>query len=459
VWNLGDIAVGETKTVTYKTKISNTQDDGLYKDLAWAKGTTGNEDTILAIDPSDSDNFVGTQVAVVTPTSEQVALNEKTKTDITTKHKTERVLGAAILAATGANGIWIILAGLLAVIGGSLMYFGRRKKIQANSSVKTIMKVFILTLLSLALLGFSGIARAATPDPNISVRIEDPKSPIDTGTFKIGFVTLDIQDRDLSAECYEETAGAITTEYVHKNGGNSGNCTIDSFADGSYKFYVIASIGGDSTESNHVTVEINTGAPGTPLNYSRANNSCSVTFTTANDGLTSSVELYRSTSLDFTADASTFAQEVAINPNLNGTITDPGPNCGDYYYAIRAMSAGGAGSAFVGDEKVTVKHKTKTQTTTEIINPITTGAIPVSGGAGAPAGGTVGGAETGQGVEQPQGGEGSVLGEEGVKNITSPEGLWESIKRNRWPELAIIALLAIIYYAYRRKRNRQPQIK
>jgi hypothetical protein len=51
------------------------------------------------------------------------------------------------------------------------------------------------------------------------------------------------------------------------------------------------------------------------------------------------------------------------------------------------------------------------------------------------------------------------LGEEGVKNITSPEGLWESIKRNRWPELAIIALLAIIYYAYRRKRNRQPQIK
>lgn len=472
VWDLGDMAEGDTVTLTYKTKISSAQDDGLYRDLAFAKGISGGVPVLAAdpfnpdpsVDPTNptGDNFVGTQVAVATPTSEQVALNEDRETDTDTKIK--RVLGAAILPATGANGLWIILAGLLAAIGGSLMYLGRRKKNQANSSVQTIMKVFILALLAPALVGFSGIAEAATPDPNISVRIEDPESPTDTGTFKIGFVTLDIEGRRLSAQCYE-TPGDIpvTTLYDDSiSGGNSGSCAVDSFADGLYEFYVIASTGGDSTESAHVAVEIKSGTPGTPLNYDRDEHGCTVHFTTANDGLTSGVELYRSTELDFVADASTLAQEVAVGPNDSSSITDPGANCDDYYYAIRAVSAGGAGSGFVGDEKVTVRHRTRT--VTQVSNSTATGAIPVgsgteAGGVTTPTEGTVGGAETEQGTQPGQGEEGQVLGEEGVNGLASPEGLWDFIKRNRWPELGIIALLIIIYYAYRRKRNKQPQIR
>jgi hypothetical protein len=44
---------GETKTLTYRTRISSAQNDGLYRDLAHARGTTGNGVTILASDPAN----------------------------------------------------------------------------------------------------------------------------------------------------------------------------------------------------------------------------------------------------------------------------------------------------------------------------------------------------------------------------------------------------------------------
>jgi len=457
VWDLGNIAEGETKTITYKAKISDIQDNGLYRDLAWAKGIAGNEDAIFAIDPSDSDSFVGTRVAVATPTSEQVALNEKTKTDTTTKHKTIRVLGASIaLPATGSGTWWIILAGFLAVIGGGLILLGKRKRIQANSSIKNIMKLFILALLGLGIFGFSETARAATiADDHLSVQIETPDSPQFSSDFQIGFVALNIDAiNQVLVKCFRDAEATPFNTFTLATGGSSGNCNVaDSgiTADGNYNFYVTAeAISGQVNQTDPVSVDVDVSAPGTPLNYDRSG--CTVNFTTANDGETSAVELYRSTSLNFTADASTFVASINIAPNTAGSIVDPNANCGgDFFYAIRAIDAFGNGSGFVGDENINVDHVTRTRTTTRTIHPVVqaTGAIPVAGG------GAVAGEQTGQ--EQGQGqveGESNQQGQIGNGEAGQVAGAenWQTKLKNNWPWIVLaLIVLGVLYKAYKKR--------
>ncbi|OIP60204.1 MAG: hypothetical protein AUK19_00520 [Candidatus Moranbacteria bacterium CG2_30_45_14] len=462
VWDLGDLGEDETVTVTYKTKISGNQDDGLYRDIAFATGTNGSGAPVIAVDQSDADNFVGTEVAVVTPTSESVQLKEKDKTDTTTKRIIKRVLGASILPATGAQISWVILALVLFVSGlGMMMYAKRKKALAMKNSNKIITKIVFLFVLGTSVLALPSQASATTVDPRISVRIEAPESPSMESAFAIGFVTLDIGGRDLSAQCYQTGDVPVTTAYVHNNGGNSGNCLID-LPDGTYQFYVRASYEDEEDTvfenvSETVTVEIKAGTPGTPLNYNREKNSCGVSFTTANDGLTTKVELYRSTENSFVADASTFATTLAIAPNTNGAMIDPGADCKDYFYAIRAVSVSGAGSGFVGDDDVTVKHKTNTKTVTETVAGGVGGAIPVTGGGAVaggettvPTAGSVEGAET----ENVSGENGSVLGEGTIAGDVSS---WIS-SHPWWSALIALVLLALGYrgyQVYQKKRNEQ----
>ena len=52
--------------VTYRTKISNTQDAGLYPDIAWVVGDTLSGGSVLGASTSDpATPFVGTEVKVI----------------------------------------------------------------------------------------------------------------------------------------------------------------------------------------------------------------------------------------------------------------------------------------------------------------------------------------------------------------------------------------------------------
>lgn len=123
-WNLGDMQTGETVTLTYIADIDAGTDPGLYKDLAWSKGTSLISATVLANESSGF--FVGTEVNVVkdqgASTGVEVEKIEK---------KEGEVLGISTeLPATGANAIWLILATFLLVGGAGLAWKGMtlRKK-------------------------------------------------------------------------------------------------------------------------------------------------------------------------------------------------------------------------------------------------------------------------------------------------------------------------------------------
>jgi hypothetical protein len=108
-----------------------------------------------------------------------------------------------------------------------------------------------------------------------------------------------------------------------------------------------------------------------------------MTFTTADDaGKTAKVELYRSTTNNFVADASTKVQEVALTSNQNGSMTDVVADCSvEYFYIVRAVSVSGDGSDFVGDVVVTIDKQTKTRTKTvtkKVDGPVATSALAVA---------------------------------------------------------------------------------
>lgn len=127
VWNLGDMVMNETVTLTYIADISVDQKPGLYKDLAWAYGckfetncavNDGNDVVALAVSPGyiDETNHVGTGVNVVKSTQNGATLNPTTG----------EVLGASTeLPATGADEAWLTFAALLFLMGIGLLTAGK----------------------------------------------------------------------------------------------------------------------------------------------------------------------------------------------------------------------------------------------------------------------------------------------------------------------------------------------
>ncbi len=464
IWDLGDMAAGETKTVTYRTRISDTQDDGLYRDLAFARGVSQGSGSILAVDPIDSDNFVGTQVAVAVDATPTVIVpaDHENKLIEKTKKKIQYVLGASTLPFTGANGVWLALALVLFVTGIGLAFFGRRlKKENESSNNSVLMKTLLFTLFSGTLLFMGQGASAAS----LAVQIEKPEAVVNTPNFKIGFVTLDILGRSLTVECYKDSDIIPFATYSLDStyGGNSGDCQVDATvipAAGDYTFYVKAvTTSGDSETATSVTVPVKLVAtpPGTPYNYDRHDASCQnvITFTTANDvGKTVKVELYRSSATTFTADASTKLDEQVIGSDVVGSFTEAAPGCSnDSFYALRAVDAYGFGSDFVGDKDVHVNTHTVTHTKTKTIETggaAPTGAIAVSGPA---AEGAVEGAETtngeGQGAVTNESAEGAVLGE-----ATAVEVVGNWLQQHPWLSgLMALAVLVIAYFMYRKRHN------
>lgn len=464
IWNVGDMAAGETKVLTYKTKISGTQDAGLYKDLAFAKGV-GGESIIFA--NSAVDPFVGTEVNVVLDETPTVVLEEDNENKIVekTKKKTQYVLGAATtlpMTGTPLGMIELALAGLVAGLG--LIFVARRRA------------VVLPTLVLLLVGGFALIPEQAAA-ASLSVKIETPETVTDTPNIKIGFVTLDVEGRPLTVECYKDSDVAPFASYVLASafGGNSGDCQVDGTVmptDATYEFYVkaIASGEGNETvESNHVSVTLASATPGTPYNYDRSDASCQnvITFTTADDGgKTVKVELYRSLSTTFVADASTKVDEVAIGSNANGSFAEAAPGCSnDSYYVLRAVASNGNGSGFVGDKDVNVDTHTVTKnktTTVTLAGSSTsgTGAIPVSGGSGVSEGQVEGAATTNPETETAATEEadknGSVLGEMTEADADQAGSFWDMFKNHPWRSLFwLIIAVALGYFGYQSYMNKK----
>lgn len=298
--------------------------------------------------------------------------------------------------------------------------------------IKVTTFVFALTLL------FSGRAYAA----DVSIRLEQPKSPTNQTSFDIVFVTLDIQNRAITVKCFKKAPadGSFSqfgSDISLSAGGGSGKCQTGSVIspEGTYQFFARATADSDTVDSSTVSVEYKTGGPDTPTNYSKEQvSSCvwRIKFRTADDGKTVKVELYRSDNTSFNADSGTRVGSLSIGPNTDGEINNTVPDCNKtWYFAIRAFDSAGNGSGVVGDSVVRVTTPTET---------ITTGAIPAAGPA---AGGQVLGEE--ERIEGEVAGEATPSTREAEEQPEEKEGPGLFTSKNIIIAIIIIGGVIVIY--------------
>lgn len=480
-WDLGDMEKDDEIVITFPATISEDQDPGLYKDLAYAYGcqasylsnTNGllaarridnnldtceitDEEVILASSQDSgktddgviTEEFVGTQVNLVKDLQ-----NSKSYEVEKEEEKIGEVLGAStMLPGTGADSLmtkllWLFLAGSLM----SLFFLLKHKSLKG-----------LLVMLIALSISASSVMAATTP---LTVRLEQPKSPTNDNTFNITYTTMDLQNREITAKCFKK--GPTDAAYnqfgstVNYIGGGSGNCVVNSSVmnnSGTYLFKVEVLAGLDSN-SDSVTVDFGSSSlPETPVEYDKDKiEDCKyrIKGKSADDGKTVKVELYRSDDLEFKADAGSRVHTFNVGPNTSFELDNSVPHCDrDYYYALRAFDAYGNGSDLIGDRniKVTFTESTTTETTTS-----ETGALLVEGGANI-AQEVVATEETTESEEAQietekteesekaeETGEGEVLGVKAAKTV------WDRMltfaKENPLTTVIIIGGLGILLYA------------
>lgn len=267
-------------------------------------------------------------------------------------------------------------------------------------------KLLVISLLLLAFLLLPTTAHQlqTVQAAALSIKLEQPKNPTNDNDFKINFVTLDTQNREVLVKCFKKGPNEADFSQFGSDinlaaGGGSDNCHItssDMNTAGSYSFYTQSSTGSETATSSTVTVDYQTGSPSTPYNYSKENlSSCEYKIkfkTAADDGKTQKVEVYMSTLLSFPVDSGTKTGEVGIGSDQEGSFTKVVSDCDKtYYFAIRSFDNAGNGSGVVGDSIVTITTTAITKTVDISSSEPATLAIPVES----------------SGVE-----EGSILGEE-----------------------------------------------
>jgi protocatechuate 3,4-dioxygenase beta subunit len=372
VWKLGNLKIGDTIEMTYTANISNDQDPGIYTDLAYGYGQTtyGYHEDVLAL--ADiyvgyvDENFVGTEVPVVKNNQNSVSAGVE-------REEQGEVLGASTeLPSTGSNTLWLLVTALMSILGLTL--------IKKTSKKLTMILIFALFFL------FPGNAKAVS---NLSLRVEQPKTPTNQQNFDLVFVALDITNAEISVTCAKKGPSDVAfTNFgpvqVLDNGGNTGICHIDSSivnTAGDYSFRVTA-VGSEAKEVV-VSINYNNEYPGTPTDYRKEylNNGCDykIYFKTADDGgRTSKVELYRADVTSFILDAGSVVASVNIGSNSEHVFSNSVPDCNkSYYYVLRAFNSYGNGSGTVGDSVVKIINPTTT-TTTQTTGSVS-GAIPVTG--------------------------------------------------------------------------------
>ncbi len=241
------------------------------------------------------------------------------------------------------------------------------------------------------LLFLTGVVVAGVP--NLTIRLEEPKSPLNRTDLPVTFVVLDIVGgRPISVVCEKrfETDGAFSqlgAVQPISAGGNTGVCTFDSSViskKGTYHVRVTATAGSDSS-TDTTTFIYSDEYPGDPRDYGKTKTDpClyKIHFKTADDsGKTAKVEVYRSSETSFTADSGSRVATITIGSNTEYDYVDSIPDCNKtYYYGVRAFTTAGNGSAIVGDSetRITTKSTTTQSSTMGSSGTTGTGAIAIS---------------------------------------------------------------------------------
>lgn len=408
-WKLGTMMAGEVVTLTYKANINGDVDGGVYTDLAWAQG---NSAAVLSQGISSSymnDEFVGTEVAIVKNIQTTASIDVK-RTENKTK---EEVLGASTgLPRTGTSNIWVMVATIILLSGFGFVGMGAkmlsiRGSDRPSRKIKRNFKVFRFIVQIMVVVGlFTVLVTEVNAAAFTTIRISLPQDR-NNSNFKISFVTLDSENRQITVKCFKKGPGEgsfiqFGSDIVLAPGGNSGTCNVDTSVVGTngaaYQFMASAQASGGSVVNSQVVgTSFSNASPETPINYSKQQNGCNykISFKTANDGgRTKKVEIYRSENTSFTADGGTKVGEVAANSNEDKSF-DNSADCGKrYFFVIRAFDDFGNGSGLTGDSEVTVN----TTTTTTGGGTTAGGAIAVAAGQGNV--GAPGAAGQGQGAVQ-----------------------------------------------------------
>lgn len=443
VWHLESLEAGDTVELSYYAKVQDGLDAGSYYDTAWASGESATYGTnYLALGTNSTyvdGNFVGTRVAV--------NKNYQQTGNVAIESQVGEVLGAStqILPATGVNSKWLLLAiGLL--LTGLLFIFGGK-----------MFKKSLMTLVILAsVFSFAPRTLAADPDNNLSVRIEQPASPMRVNDWKLSYSVLDRAGLTPVVYCYVKKPGAslfTSFDVAHtsiKASGDNASCKVDGgvmSADGEYQFYVTAISGSNSENSDTVVVKYDTSGPGEPNYYAKDHpSSCKyvIRFHTADDAsATSKVEIYSSDSKTFDTNSGTRVGTVNIGSNQDGTFThDRADNCDrEWYYVIRAFDASGNQSSHRGDE-VTIASSSTSNYSSSIAPAIvrTTSLGSILGSKTEEGETSESNAESA--LESPEASAGEVLGEEQDLGNKNTKYLWI---------LLIVGASAIIYVVTRNK--------
>lgn len=437
VWKLGDLNAGDVVELSYTADISSDQQPGTYADLVLAYGKAKYEAKSVRAVGEDSDyvndNFVGTNVIVAKSTQNTVSAGVE-KEEV---REEGQVLGASTeLPSTGSSTLWLIISLLMSLFGLTLI-----KK----------SKKLLIVLLFISFCVFPSNAAASS---NLSLRVEQPKTPTNLNDVNLNFVALDILARPVTIKCYKKYSSDTTfTQFSTETliaGGNASHCSLASVlsAEGNYQLKVVAEAEADSVESI-LSLDYKTSGPGTPGDYRKEHpNNCDykIHFKTADDsGKTVKVEIYRSDITSFNLDSGSFITAVNLGSNQEHDLTNSVPDCSkNYYYVLRAFDNAGNGSGTTGDSVVKVVSTTSSITTTSTTSSSTSqGAIPVTNVTIAPEA-----PETITAIPTLGSEEGSVLG---TQNQTP------SFLQKYWLPLALalIAGIAIIRYVFvKRKASR-----
>ncbi|MGI6423584.1 MAG: choice-of-anchor K domain-containing protein [Candidatus Dojkabacteria bacterium] len=334
-WIIGDMKEGDEVVLTYKTKISLLTDPGVYPDIAWVKGASISNLPVLGNVSTDASTpFVGTEVKVIEPIETEDG----------------EVLGAiSYLPKTGAD-TYLTLGALAMVLLGLFALLSRPFKKLKYALLTTVMAFSILSV---------ALATEVLAEPYLDVKIEKPVTPTAKKSFNIDFTAQSTSGETPEVDCYKDAVKFASFT------ANSGACPVTVTESGTYSFYVVATAGGQTEQSETVTVVVDLTSPSPVTGYSKSGNV--LTFTTANDGRTSKVEIFRSDKSSFTANASTRLDTMNVSPNTTYTYTDGTAVAGNtYYYALRAVDAYGNVSTLVSDNVVIVVKEPATTTTTNV---------------------------------------------------------------------------------------------
>lgn len=437
VWDLGDLSIGDTIEMNYIADISLNQQPGSYTDLALARGEAKYESLTVYAQGENSQYtegaFVGTLVPVVKSTQNSVSAGVE-------KHETStgEVLGASTeLPSTGSSTSWLIISTLMSLLGFLFI---------KKSNKKMLSIIFILS--------FFLFPVSTNAVSNLSLRVEEPKTPTNINNVELNFVALDITGAPITVKCLKKSpSDASLTQFgadiALSAGGNASHCSLSSIlsSEGNYQFQVLASNGSDNVSSQIVNLDYKTSGPGTPNDYRKDRlNNCDykIHFKSADDGgKTVKVEIYRADVTSFILDPGSVVSTVYTGSNTEHDINNSVPDCSKtYYYVLRAFDSAGNGSGTTGDS---VTITTTSTTTLTDGTTTTTGAIPVVNVTLAPGEGESTTDETTGNLGENDG-QGSVLGaQEAVKSFFQKYWLYLII--------ALIITVGIIRYVLSKKKK------